>query len=317
MHRPPTTRLAPSPTGALHVGNARTFLATWLLARGRGWRVLCRIEDIDGPRLKGGADAQALDDLAWLGLDFDAQPVWQSHTPRRYLDAAEGLLAAGHAYPCVCTRSDVERAASAPHASDGASVYPGTCRGRYATVSAAHDAAGRPPCVRFRLGGTCSFHDLFKGPVTIDADTLGDFPILKADGTPSYQLACALDDATSGVTHVVRGDDLLDSTPRQLALLGALGLADRAPAYCHLPLVLGPDGRRLAKRHGDTRLSAYRAAGTPASRVLHYLARTLGITDPPPAPTPADLVHAFDLARVPATPVTFTAEDDRFLRTGR
>lgn len=297
------------------MGNARTFLGTWLLARKHGWRILCRIEDIDGPRLKPGADTQALDDLAWLGLDFDTDPTWQSHTPRRYLEAADRLLAAGYAYPCVCTRSDVERAASAPHASDGASVYPGTCRDRYATIAAARDAAGRPPCVRFRLEGTFTFRDLFKGPVTIDADTLGDFPILKADGTPSYQLACAIDDATSGVTHVVRGDDLLDSTPRQLALLAALGLGDVAPTYCHLPLVLGPDGRRLAKRHGDTRLSAYRSAGTPAPRVLHYLARTLGITDPPPNPTPADLVEAFDLARIPSTPVTFAAEDDRFLRS--
>src|SRR5437016_3403105 len=133
------TRLAPSPTGALHLGNARTFLINWLLARQLGWNVLLRIEDLDGPRIKPGADRQAIDDLRWLGLDWDEGPVYQSTRKQDYRAAIEKLLSDGAAYPCVCSRKEVEHAASAPHAEDGAAVYPGTCRGRFTTLQAARD----------------------------------------------------------------------------------------------------------------------------------------------------------------------------------
>lgn len=305
------TRLAPSPTGALHLGNARTFLITYLHARQTGSHLTLRIEDIDGPRIKRGADLQALEDLAWLGLHCDSGPVYQSHTPQRYIDAATSLLHAGHAYPCVCTRAEVDAAASAPHASDGASVYPGTCRGRFQTLDDARAATGRDPCLRFRMPDRdFSFLDGFAGHTSIRGADLGDFPILKADRTPAYQLACALDDAEDGITHVLRGDDLLDSTPRQIALLQALGLGDRTPNYTHLPLVLGPDGRRLAKRHGDTRLSAYRAADPSPRRILALLARWCGIDPAVPPTTAADLIPHFDLSLLPKTPITFDPARD-------
>jgi len=309
-----TTRLAPSPTGALHLGNARTFLLTWLLARRNGWRVVLRIEDLDGPRVKAGADRQAIDDLRWLGLDWDEGPTYQSPRQGAYDAALAMLLASGAGYPCVCTRREVELAASAPHAEDGASVYPGTCRGRFASVEAARDFAGRTPAIRFRMPeGELAYHDEFRGPQRVNpARALGDFVIAKADGTAAYQLAVVIDDAEAGVTDVVRGDDLLDSTPRQILLYRALGLGEQVPRYWHLPLVVGPDGRRLAKRHGDTRLAHYRDKGVPPERILALLARWSGISAEHPA-APGALVPHFDIARVPRGQVQFTPADDAWL----
>jgi glutamyl-tRNA synthetase len=330
----PTTRLAPSPTGALHLGNARTFLVNWLLARQRGWRIILRVEDLDGPRIKRGADVQAIEDLRWLGIDWDGQPLHQSQRLAHYRAAVERLLARGLAYPCTCSRREVDLAASAPHAEDGAAIYPGTCRGRWTSVEEAQRAAGRRPALRFAVqseqekgGHSClirrsvplfplEFADEFAGRHTFDAASqLGDFVIAKADGTPAYQLAVVVDDAAMGITHVVRGDDLLDSTPRQMLLYRALGLERAIPSYCHLPLVVGQDGRRLAKRHGDTRLSSYRAAGISAGRVLSLLGRWCGVEAPEPR-CAADLLERFDLARVPRQPIVFTADDERFLRAG-
>lgn len=310
-----TTRLAPSPTGALHLGNARTFLLNWLLARQNGWRILFRMEDIDSPRVRADAAHEAIEDLKWLGIDWDEGPIYQSQQISHYQSAAKNLLQGGWAYPCVCTRSEIESAASAPHASDGASVYPGTCRGKYATDSDAKSQTGRNPAIRFLLPSSrFSFVDGFQGEVTIDTATLGDFPILKGDGTPAYQLACALDDAESGVTHVVRGDDLIDSVPRQIMIMRALGLGHRVPHYIHLPLVLGPDGRRLAKRHGDTRLSSYRAAGTSPHQILVLLAQWSGIMQlPTTLNQAADLIPHFDLRNVSRNKIYFTTEDHKRL----
>src|SRR5688572_7137956 len=145
------TRLAPSPTGALHLGNARTFLVNWLLARQNGWRIVLRIEDIDGPRIKLGADRQLIEDLQWLGLDWDDGPIYQTSRLPQYRDALQKLIEGGLAYPCVCSRKEVEAAASAPHAEDGSAVYPGTCRGRYASVDVARNAAERAPALRFAV----------------------------------------------------------------------------------------------------------------------------------------------------------------------
>lgn len=294
------TRLAPSPTGGLHLGNARTFLATWLLARQGGWRVLLRVDDLDAARVKPGASAAALEDLSWLGLDWDGAPTLQSRNALTHNAAVERLLEMGRAYPCVCTRAEVQRAASAPHAEDGAAVYPGTCRGRFASVEEARAFAGRAPCVRFALGDEAlAFDDLFAGRQNYEAPrcVLGDFPVRGFDGVASYQLATVVDDRAAGVTHVVRGDDLLDSTPRQLALYEALFPAERVPAYAHLPLVVGPDGRRLAKRHGAIQLRASRERGTSAANVVGRLARSLGMEVE--SATARELVGAFDLARVP------------------
>ena len=310
----PTTRLAPSPTGALHLGNARTFLINWLLARQLGWRIILRIEDLDGPRIKKGADRQAIDDLRWLGIDWDDGPIYQSARLSEYRRAIDRLLAQHLAYPCICTRSEATTAASAPHAEDGALVYPGTCRGRFASVAEAIAAAGRAPALRFAIPPRqIEFTDHFQGLRRFDPlHQLGDFVIAKADGTPAYQLAVVVDDANMGVTHVIRGDDLIDSTPRQILLYHALGLGEHIPQYYHLPLIRGSDGRRLAKRHGDTRLSHYRQLGVPPSRILALIARWSGMPALAPS-TASDLLPHFNLSRLPRQDITFTPDDDRWL----
>jgi glutamyl-tRNA synthetase len=326
-----TTRLAPSPTGALHLGNARTFLLNWLLARTQGWRVILRIEDLDGPRIKKGADRQAMEDLGWLGLDWDEGPIYQSLRLPVYERAVRTLVASGAAYPCTCSRKEVEAAASAPHAEDGAAVYPGTCRGRYASIEDARQQSGREPALRFAVpagdAGIVEFTDEFTGRRRADVTReLGDFVIAKAaegrgasggvGGTPAYQLAVVVDDAEMDVTDVVRGDDLIDSTPRQILLYRALGLADRQPRCYHLPLVVGEDGRRLAKRHGDTRLSYYRERGVPPGRVLALLAKWSGMRVTAELQSARDLLGHFALPDIPREAVLFSQEDDAWLRGG-
>ena len=304
------TRLAPSPTGALHLGNARTFLINWMLARQNGWKIILRIEDIDGPRIKAGADRQAIDDLQWLGMDWDEGPIYQLPRLALYQRAVEQLLELKLAYPCVCSRKEVELAASAPHAEDGAAVYPGTCRGRFASIQEAKDASGKDPAIRFIVPDeTVDFVDLFAGAVTTQTKQLGDFVIAKADGTPAYQLAVVVDDAAMGVTHVVRGDDLIDSTPRQILLYRALGMPEEIPTYLHLPLVVGEDGLRLAKRHGDTRLSHYRQRGISPQRVLGLMARWCGINGYDEIEL-HELSSEFDVDRVPREPIIFLKADD-------
>jgi glutamyl-tRNA synthetase len=256
-------------------------------------------------------------------MDWDHGPVYQTSRASVYAAAVDRLIASRDAYACVCSRREVELAASAPHAEDGAAVYPGTCRGRFGSMDEARAAAGgREPAIRFRVpegaASVVTFADGFAGPQRFDvARQLGDFVIAKSDGTAAYQLAVVIDDAEAGVTDVVRGDDLLHSTPRQILLYRALGLADRIPAYTHLPLVVGTDGRRLAKRHGDTRLSHYREVGVPASRVLALLAGWCGIERiDDAAGSAAELLDRFRLDRVPRCRIIFTADDDAFLRGG-
>lgn len=296
------------------MGNARTFLVNWLLARRRGWRIILRIEDIDGPRIKHDADLQLIEDLRWLGLDWDDGPIYQSKRPKNYQSALKKPLDEAIAYPCVCSRREVELAASAPHLDDGAAVYPGTCRGRFASIEEARAACGREPALRFRVPDEAvTFEDGFSGTHSFDVQKLGDFVVSKADGTPAYQLAVVVDDTEMGVTQVVRGDDLLDSTPRQILLYRALGRVGQIPRYYHLPLIVGADGRRLAKRHGDTRLAYYRDLGVGADRVLRLLARWCGIPDPPAGVRAADLIESFRLESVPHQPIVFTGADDAWL----
>jgi glutamyl-tRNA synthetase len=303
-----TTRLAPSPTGALHLGNARTFLLTWLIARQQHWRICLRIEDLDGPRVKAGADLQAIDDLLWLGIDWDAGPTDQRSRADVYAEAIQTIQRRDLIYPCVCTRKEIDSAASAPHADDGAAVYPGTCAGRFASIADARQKTGRDPALRFRMPAPpYRFVDGVAGPISIDTP-LGDFVIAKADGTASYQLAVVVDDLAAGVTDVIRGDDLIDSTPRQIAVYHALGQAEHVPAYSHLPLLVGSDGRRLAKRHGDTRVSMFRDRGTDPRRLVAWLARISGIACEE-AVTPQQLVGRFDAQRLPTGPVVVTDRD--------
>jgi len=316
--RPTTrvTRLAPSPTGALHLGNARTFLANYLLARQAGWKIILRIEDLDGPRIKPGADRQAMNDLKWLGISWDEGPIYQQPLIAKYQSVTNALLERNLAYPCLCTRREVESAASAPHAEDGANIYPGSCRDRFTSVGQARHFAGREPAIRFRVPDEIiTFHDQFAGERRFSAARdLGDFVIQKSDGTPAYQLAVVVDDLAQGVTEVIRGDDLIDSVPRQMLIYRALASQDRLPSYTHFPLVVGTDGRRLAKRHGDTRLSHYRAMGVEPSRILSLLARWLMIpTDRPPG-CADDLIGKFELTRVSRDKIIFSAGAADFLK---
>ncbi len=310
------TRLAPSPTGALHLGNARTFVLNWVLARQQGWRVALRIEDLDTPRVKPETVTQTIDTLAWLGLDWDEGPTTQAADLAPYRAALERLRQDGSVYPCRCTRQEIERAQSAPHAEDHELRYPGTCRHQPHQAVASQipgDAAAWrmvvPP-------GPVAFHDHLHGPQTIDVDAqVGDFIVATKAGLPAYQLAVVVDDARQAITDVVRGDDLLGSAARQVLLYRALGLGG-PPAYYHLPLVLGTDGRRLAKRHGDTRVATYRDRGVPPERVLGLIAYWSGMTGHRGAVDLGALVAGWALDRLPRAPVTFTAEDDAWLRDG-
>ncbi|MDP6423764.1 MAG: tRNA glutamyl-Q(34) synthetase GluQRS [Planctomycetota bacterium] len=306
-------RLAPSPTGALHLGNARTFLLGWLSVRARGGLLTCRIEDLDGPRIKQGAADQALEDLAWLGLDWDGEVTCQSARLSRYQAALDHLVQRELAYPCVCTRSEIERAQSAPQdVLDHGTRYPGTCDGKFDSAEAAKSATGRDPAWRFRVQpGEIVFDDSLHGSLHIDvAADAGDFVVAKKDGQPAYQLAVVIDDADFEVTEVLRGDDLLSSTPRQILLYRALGL--QAPAWAHVPLIVGPDGRRLAKRHGDTRLASLRDEGVDPQAIVGYLAWTAGLLDAPRALPVAALLDGFDLSRVVTEQTVF--DSDEFLR---
>jgi glutamyl-tRNA synthetase len=296
-------RLAPSPTGAQHLGNARTYLLAWLSARSSGGRVIARIEDIDSPRVKPWAMQQALEDLRWLGLDWDegpdvggpCGPYLQTQRTASYRAALERLIAAGHVYPCVCTRSDIAAAASAPHSGDEGLIYPGTC-----AVWRSGDPLPTEAeyCWRFRVADhQLAIEDGLLGRQTCHpAGELGDFPITRKGGAAAYQLAVVVDDAAMGITEVVRGDDLLPSAFRQLELCGALGY--RQPAQFHVPLVVGRDGRRLAKRHGDTRLSHLRERGIRPESIVGWAAHSAGLIDTPEDCRPADLIDVFAWARV-------------------
>jgi glutamyl-tRNA synthetase len=293
-------RLAPSPTGAQHVGNARSYLIAWLSARAQGGRVVLRLEDIDSPRVKPGAARQALDDLRWLGLDWDAGPFVQTERLPLYEAALGRLQEQELVYPCTCSRGDIDRAASAPHAEHEGPVYPGTCSRR--RVADAAPLGSVAYAWRFRVGpDPLEYDDGFRGRTQMDLRrTGGDFVVWKSAGTPAYQLAVVVDDSAMGVTEVIRGDDLVPSTPRQLLLYGALGL--RPPRFTHVPLVVGPDGRRLAKRHGDTRLQALRAAGVRPERLVGLFAWSCGWIERIEPVTPADLLPLFRLETIPPRP---------------
>lgn len=310
-------RLAPSPTGALHLGNARSFLIAWLSVRSRRGSLVLRMEDLDHPKNKAGAAAAALEDLRWLGFDWDEGPdvggafgpYTQTERKALYAEALERLKRAGLVYPCVCSRRDVEFGQSAPHTEDGL-FYAGTCRGRFPDYEAARRTLpdGRLPAWRFRVeaGERVGFEDGFFGRYDQDVSALsGDFVLAREAGGAGYMLAVVVDDSAMGMTEVVRGDDLLPATPRQLLLYRALGLAP--PAFIHVPLVVSEDGRRLAKRHGDTRISSLREKGVSPEAVVGLLAWWCGWAEWGECLSLRDLLPRFDLRALPREPAVLTA----------
>jgi glutamyl-tRNA synthetase len=306
MSRPlPVGRLAPSPTGRLHLGHARTFLLAWWHARARGGRVLLRLEDLDRARARPESVDECLRDLAWLGLDWDGAPLVQSLDTAPYAAAVERLLSGGQGYLCSCSRQDVQRALSAPHAGDGELRYPGTCRARGLVPA---DGAARALAVRLRVPeGELELVDGLHGAVRADVQReVGDFLLARRDGVFAYQLAVVVDDARTGVDEVVRGDDLLASAARQWHLQRALGLPH--PAWFHVPLVLDEHGQRLAKRRGDLALASLRAAGVDGRAVVAWAARSAGLAVPERVQA-ADVLADFELARLPREPVRLGAEE--------
>jgi len=306
-------RLAPSPTGALHLGNARSFLIAWLSARQQGGSIILRMEDLDHPKIKPGAAQEALDDLRWLGLDWDEgpdkggphEPYVQSRRADRYCEALQRLVDQGLVYACTCSRKDVEAGQRAPHPGEEGPRYPGACRGRWASYDEAAAALpeGRLPAWRFSAPDReVAFVDSFHGPQKQNVQAVdGDFVIARRPDGAGYQLAVVVDDAAMGVTEVVRGDDLLASTHRQLLLHEALGLTP--PRYVHAPLVTGPDGRRLAKRHGDTRIAHIRARRVRPERVVGLLAHWCGWAQWGEELTPGQLLARFRLDLIPKNPI--------------
>ncbi|MCW2991919.1 MAG: tRNA glutamyl-Q(34) synthetase GluQRS [Solirubrobacterales bacterium] len=267
-------RYAPSPTGPLHLGNLRTALLAWLFARSAGSAFVLRIEDLDSGRVRPEHEAGQLADLRAIGLDWDGEPVRQSERGALYAAAVERL----ETYPCFCTRAEIREAASAPHGALPEGAYPGTCRELSAAERASRERAGRPPALRVRADGA-----------------IDDFVVRRNDGAFAYNLAVVVDDAAQGIEQVVRGADLEDTTPRQVWLGRALSLP--VPDYRHVALVLGPDGARLAKRHGAVTLAD---RTEPPARVRGLLAESLGL--PGGEPSMEALLAAFDPAALPTEP---------------
>lgn len=306
-----TTRLAPSPTGTLHLGNAFAFVVNWAIARKRGWRVILRIEDLDVSRVLPGMGEQTIETLRWLGLDWDEPPTVQSEHLDRYIDAMHTLASRGFVYPCELSRREIEQALSAPHRDDPksaphASIRPVTLPKQFNTPQTSWRFVVNPQTIDFvdRCMGHQSFHTS-----TLD----GDFIVWTKRNAPSYQLAVVADDHASGVTQIVRGRDLLDSAARQMLLYRALGYAPE-PIYTHLPLVLGPGGRRLAKRDQDFHIAAFREHGGP-ERVIGLIACWCGLCQKPETMTISGFLEGFDPDTLPLVDPVFDEKDARWLRS--
>ncbi|KAA0892186.1 tRNA glutamyl-Q(34) synthetase GluQRS [Oryzomonas rubra] len=295
--KPPVGRFAPSPTGALHTGSLATAVASWLMARSAGGRWLLRIDDLDVPRQVPGMADDIMETLELFGLYWDGEISWQSSNREAYQHYFSELLATGLVYPCGCSRREIAQAASAPHPDDDCLPYPGTCRD-----GMREGATVRSWRLRVPPEQVC-FHDLHKGMICQHlGERCGDFAVRRGDGEIAYQLAVVVDDHLTGVTQVVRGEDLLPSTPRQVYIQGLLGL--ESPAYCHIPLVTGPGGAKLSKRDNlvSHHLGSWRGKeGTLLLGVLRFLGQE----------PPRDLVGApcdeilrwaagcFDITRLP------------------
>jgi len=293
------TRFAPSPTGMLHIGGARTALFSWLYARHHKGEFVLRIEDTDKERSTEEATRVILDGLAWLGLDWDGEPVYQASRQEEHVVAAEQLIEEGHAYRCYCTREELDEMREEQRASGKKPMYDGRCRHR------SDRPDGQPYVVRFRSPdeGETIVHDLVLGDVEFNNAELDDLIILRSDGSPTYNLAVVADDAAMGITHVVRGSDHLNNTPRQIQLYLALGLAP--PTFAHIPLIHGPDGAKMSKRHGAVAITEYRQAGYLPDAVNNYLARLGWSHGDDEVFSREQLIELFDLNQVGKTAARF------------
>jgi len=308
-------RFAPSPTGHLHVGNARTALFNWLLARGSGGAFVLRIEDTDVERSTRESEATIEEDLRWMGLDWDegpetggpSGPYRQSERLHLYQSYAQELLASGAAYYCFCSAAQLDADRAAAVAEGRPALYPGTCRALSMEQAQARMAGGEQPAIRFRVPAPRDgqsdvvFHDMVRGEVRFPRDVIGDPIIVRADGHPAYNFAVVVDDALMEITHVIRGEDHISNTPRQVLLYEAMGFAP--PKFAHLALVLGPDHSPLSKRHGATSVAEFRAKGYLPEAFVNYLA-LLGWSPRPGTPggraagdDAAELLPVEELAR--------------------
>lgn len=297
------------------MGNAWSFLLCWLGVRSVGGRLVLRIEDIDPDRSKPEYVGAILRDLEWLGIDWDEgpdlggphAPYFQSARRDRYAEILEMLSRLGHTYPCYCTRKELKSMASAPHAEDAGPAYPGTCLNLSPADRMARESMGRKPAFRLRGSGETCFEDLVLGSVLKEwADCGGDFPVRRSDGVVSYQLAVAVDDMDQEISLVVRGADILLSTPRQIRLIHMLG--GRVPQYAHVPLMLDHKGKRLAKRHQSLELRTLRESGVKPKAVIGFLAQCLKILPQDAFVSPSELVRMFSWQHVPQEPVTLDAD---------
>ena len=298
-------RFAPSPTGPLHLGNLRTALVAWLMARRVGGEFIVRMEDLDLVTSSPAHEAAQLAALRSIGLDWDGEVVRQSERFGLYRAVIDQLRSTGLVYECYCTRSEIRQAAAAPQGADPEGTYPGSCRHLSVEQRLAMHASGRRAALRLRSDGrTVEFDDLFAGSQTGRVD---DVVLQRNDGVPAYNLAVVVDDADQGVTDVVRGDDLLATTPRQIELHRLLELA--VPRYTHVPLVLAPDGARLAKRHGAVTLDDLATRGCSPADVCARLATSLGIDTGGRAVMASDLLDRFDPQLAPRSPWRLATDD--------
>jgi glutamyl-tRNA synthetase len=303
----PRVRFAPSPTGYLHVGGARTALFNWLFARHFGGTLVLRIEDTDLQRSTSEMVEGILQGMRWLGLDWDEGPYYQTQRLEAYRETAARLVASKHAYFCFCTKDDLEQRRAAATSAGRPPKYEGTCRRLSPAEVAGRLAAGKPAAVRFAVpeSGSTSFEDAVFGKVEFANVELEDFVLLRSDGGPTYHLSVVTDDVEMRITHVIRGADHISNTPKQVLLYQALGAA--LPVFAHVPLILGPDKTRLSKRHGATSVMAYREEGIVPEAFRNFLS-LLGWT--PPAGTPEilgdeELIRRFGLAGISRSNAVF------------
>jgi glutamyl-tRNA synthetase len=295
------TRFAPSPTGFLHIGGARTALFNWLFARHAGGKMLLRIEDTDRERSTDAAIAAILDGLSWLGLDWDGETIFQFQRAARHHEVAEELLASGRAYLCYASPQELEEMRERARAEGRPPRYDGRWRDR----SAEDAPAGIKPVIRLKapLAGETLLDDLVQGRVTWANENLDDLVLLRSDGTPTYMLAVVVDDHDTGVTHIIRGDDHLTNAARQMQIYQALGWP--VPAMAHIPLIHGADGAKLSKRHGALGVDAYRAMGYLPAALRNYLVRLGWSHGDKEIFSTQDMIEAFDLAHVGRSPARF------------